>query len=295
MIDHHLPSLNAYVEYLTGADLPVLRHTRRQLDEARADSDRVTARQLSQIVLQDPLMAVKVLYYIQPFRGRSLRSDITTVGGAIMMLGIEPFFNKFSDLVTVEDRLADQPEALLGAIRTIRRVQRAAHWANDWALWRHDLNIEEVTMATLLHDLAEILAWCFAPSLSIEVQRRQRADRTLRSATAQEAVFGITIRDLQIALNRAWHLPELLQRLTDDNQDEIRRVRNVVLATNLARHSANGWDDAALPDDFREIADLLGISVDAVVERLGIPEDALPIVMSLIAAHPAGEKPAVSD
>jgi len=157
MIDHRLPSLNAYVEYLTGADLPVLRHTRRQLEEAHADSDRVTARQLSQIVLQDPLMAVKVLYYIQPFRGKSLRTDITTVGSAIMMLGIEPFFNKFSDLVTVEERLADQPEALLGAVRTIRRVQRAAHWANEWALWRHDLNSEEVAMATLLHDLGEIL------------------------------------------------------------------------------------------------------------------------------------------
>jgi HD-like signal output (HDOD) protein len=287
MIDHRLPSLNAYVEYLTGADLPVLRHTRRQLEEARADSDRVTARQLSQIVLQDPLMAVKVLYYIQPFRGKSLRTDITTVGSAIMMLGIEPFFNKFADLVTVEERLADQPEALLGAIRTIRRVQRAAHWASEWAHWRHDLNAEEVTMATLLHDLAEILAWCFAPKLAIEVQRRQQADRALRSATAQEQVFGITVHDLQLALNRAWHLPELLQRLTDHNQDEIRRVRNVILAVDLARHAANGWTDAALPDDFRAIADLLNLSVEAVVERAGVPADRVPDLMALIAATPA--------
>jgi HD-like signal output (HDOD) protein len=287
MIDHRLPSLNAYVEYLTGADLPVLRHTRRQLEEARADSDRVTARQLSQIVLQDPLMAVKVLYYIQPFRGRSLRTDITTVGSAIMMMGIEPFFNKFADLVTVEERLADQPEALLGAVRTIRRVQRAAHWANEWALWRHDLNAEEVAMATLLHDLAEILAWCFAPKLAIEVQRRQRADRSLRTAVAQEGVFGVTIHDLQLSLNRAWHLPELLQRLTDHDQDEIRRVRNVLLAVDLARHAANGWNDAALPDDFRAIADLLNLSVESVVERVGVPEESVPDLMALIAATPA--------
>jgi HD-like signal output (HDOD) protein len=291
MIERPLPSLNAYVEYLTGADLPVLRHTKRQLIEAQAASDRVTARQLSQIVLQDPLMAVKVLYYIQPFRGKSLRSDITTVGGAIMMLGIEPFFNKFAELVTVEDRLADQPEALLGAIRTIRRVQRAAHWAHDWALWRHDLNAEEVTMATLLHDLAEILSWCFAPRLAIEMQRRQRADRSLRSAAVQQDVFGITIHELQLALNRAWHLPELLQRLTDDGQVDLRRVRNVVLAINLARHAANGWNDAALPDDFRAIAELLNISVEAVVERVGVPEDETPAVLELIAANPPATSP----
>ena len=291
MIDSRLPSLNAYVEYLTGADLPVLRHTRRQLEEARADADRVTARQLSQIVLQDPLMAVKVLYYIQPFRGRALRTDITTVGSAIMMLGIEPFFNKFSDLVTVEDRLADQPEALLGAVRTIRRVQRAAHWANEWALWRHDLNSEEVAMATLLHDLAEILAWCFAPKLALEVQRRQRADRTLRTSTAQEDVFGVTVHDLQRALNRAWHLPELLQRLTDDEKDDIRRVRNVVLAINLARHAANGWTDAAIPDDCRAIGELLNLGVEAVVERIGVPAEQAPELLARIAASAAAPSP----
>jgi HD-like signal output (HDOD) protein len=237
-------------------------------------------------VLQDPLMAVKVLYYIQPFRGKSLRTDITTIGSAIMMLGIEPFFNKFSDLVTVEERLSDQPQALLGAVRTIRRVQRAAHWANEWALWRHDLSSEEVAMATLLHDLAEILAWCFAPKLAIEVQSRQQADRSLRTAAAQEDVFGITVRDLQLSLNRAWHLPELLQKLTDHNKDEIRRVRNVILAVDLARHAANGWADAALPDDFRAIADLLNLSVEAVVERVGVPEDKVEALMALIAATP---------
>ncbi len=37
------------------------------------------------------------------------------------------------------------------------------------------------------------------------------------------------------------------------------RVRNVQLAVNLARHSANGWDDAALPDDYKDIGELLRV------------------------------------
>lgn len=283
MIDQPLPSLDAYVNYLTAANLPVLRHTKRQLDEAAANIDRVSARELSQIVLHDPLMAVKVLAYIQPFRGKSLRSDITTVGSAIMMLGIEPFFNKFSDLVTVEDRLSETPGALLGTLRTVRRVQRAASWAYDWALWRHDVNIEEVTMATLMHDLAEILLWSFAPRLSLEVQARQKADPALRSATAQQDVFGITVYELQRALDRAWHLPELLLKLTDDLSVDQRRVSNVVLAVNLARHAANGWDDAALPDDFKAIGELLNLTPDAVRQRIGAPE-----------AEPAPDQPSAS-
>jgi acetoin utilization deacetylase AcuC-like enzyme len=48
------------------------------------------------------------------------------------------------------------------------------------------------------------------------------------------------------------------------------RVRNVVLADDLARHAANGWKDPALPDDFRAIADLLHMTPDAVMMRLGV-------------------------
>ena len=38
------------------------------------------------------------------------------------------------------------------------------------------------------------------------------------------------------------------------------RGQIVALATNLARHSTGGWDNAALPDDFRNIARLLVIN-----------------------------------
>jgi len=38
-------------------------------------------------------------------------------------------------------------------------------------------------------------------------------------------------------------------------------VRNVQLAIRLARHSAQGWDNAALPDDIDEIAALLNLGL----------------------------------
>ena len=48
------------------------------------------------------------------------------------------------------------------------------------------------------------------------------------------------------------------------------RVKNVMLAVDLARHSANGWDDAALPDDYKAIDELLHLSEEAVMRRLGL-------------------------
>jgi HD-like signal output (HDOD) protein len=251
----------------------VLRHTARKLDEMREKIDRVNGRDVANVVLQDPLMTVKVLTYIQPFAGKSLRSEITTIASAVMMVGVEPFFEKFKDLITVEQMLKTEPQSMLGTLQLIRRVQRAAHYAREWAMWRQDINVEEVTIATLLHDLTEVLLWCFAPKLAIDIRDLQKNDRSLRSTVAQEQVLGIQLIDLQLALCRAWHLPQLLSNLMDPAQANQPRIRNVLLATDLARHSANGWNDAALPDDFIALEKLLHLNRDSLIERLKLTEE----------------------
>ena len=273
MLTHPLQDLETWLLFFSGADLPVLRHTARKLDEMREKIDRVNGRDVANVVLQDPLMTVKVLTYIQPFAGKSLRSEITTIASAVMMVGVEPFFEKFKDLITVEQMLKTEPQAMLGTLQLIRRVQRAAHYAREWAMWRQDINVEEVTIATLLHDLTEVLLWCFAPKLAIDIRDLQKNDRSLRSTAAQEQVLGIQLIDLQLALCRAWHLPQLLSNLMDPAQANQPRIRNVLLATDLARHSANGWNDAALPDDFIALEKLLHLNRDSLIERLKLTEE----------------------
>ena len=273
MLNQPLPDLDAWVSFFSNAEMPILRQTARRLEEARQDIDKVSGRDIATIVLQDPLLAVRVLAYIQPLSGKHLRSDITTIANAVMMLGIEPFFKKFEAPVTLEATLKSEPQALLGLLQVIRRVQRASRYAHDWAFDRHDMNVEEVALAALLHDLAEILLWCFAPKLAIEIRNMQQADRTLRSAAVQEQVLGIRLFDLQQALCQNWHLPELLNTLMDDANAHLPRVQNVILAVNLARHTASDWDDAALPDDLTAIEKLLHIDRETLLSRLNVPEE----------------------
>ena len=276
MLDQPLPDLATCVDFLSKAEMPILRQTVRKLEEARQNIDKVSGRDITAIVLQDPLMAVRVLAYIQPFRGKHLRSDITTIVNAVMMLGIEPFFKKFEAPTTIETLLKGEPQALLGVLQVVRRVQRASHYAHDWAFERHDMNIEEVALAALLHDLAEILLWCFAPKMAIEIRDRLQADKSLRSVTAQEQVLGFRLFDLQSALCHAWHLPELLNMLMDDTNAQLPRVQNVRLAVNLARHSITDWNNAALPDDFAAIEKLLHINRETLLSRLNVPEEFIP-------------------
>jgi hypothetical protein len=111
--------------------------------------------------------------------------------------------------------------------------------------------------AALLHDFAELLLWLRAPSLALQIAERQRRDPALRSAKAQQELLHVELAELQHALMMRWSLPPLLVQITDDQRADDVQVRNVLLAVRVARHSARGWDNPALPDDVRDVAQLL--------------------------------------
>ncbi|OIP13516.1 MAG: hypothetical protein AUK53_06295 [Betaproteobacteria bacterium CG2_30_59_46] len=261
-------SLNAWVSYLNQTQLPVLRRTVADLASLRAREDELNGRELTAVILHDPIMTVKVLRYLQSHRGKSQVADITTIDRAIMMIGTTPFFRQFTDQPLIEESLADYPLAMEGMMQVMSRARHAAMYALDWSVLRHDVDTDEMVVAALLRDLAEMLLWCFAPGQMLEIRDRMRRDPALRSAAAQQEVLGFRVIELQIALATTWHLPKLLLSLMDESHAEHPRTLCVALAVALARHSANGWSDAALPDDFAAIRDFLKISPDEVWERV---------------------------
>ena len=67
---------------------------------------------------------------------------------------------------------------------------------------------------------------------------------------------------------KAWQLPELSIRLDDVRHAGNTQVRNVMLAVRLARHTAHGWDNAAVPDDVADIASLLLLGTEPTLHLL---------------------------
>lgn len=267
MIDRQL-GLNAWGAYLDQAQLPVLRRTVTEIARLKEKEDDLNGRDLAAVILHDPIMTVKVLRYLESHRGRSQITDITTIDRALMMIGTTPFFKHFADQPVIEDGLAGFPLALEGMMQVMSRARHAAMYALDWSALRHDVDTNEVVIAALLRDLAEMLLWCFAPEQMLEVRGRMRHDPALRSAATQQEVLSFRIIELQIALASTWHLPKLLLSLMDESHAELPRTKCVALAVALARHSANGWNDAALPDDFAAIGNFLKIAPDEVWERV---------------------------
>jgi len=247
-------------------DLPVLAKSVAELARISGEFENATTQHVSEVVMHDPIMTFKLLRYIQQRRRRQM-VDVTTIAHALMMIGLSPFLSHFAEQETVQSRLGHHPAALEGALAVISRARHAALFARDWASLRHDIEIDEVTTAALLHDLAELLLWCFAPQQAMLIQELQQEHR-MRSEAAQRAVLGFPLIALHLELAHEWQLPELLCDLMDERHALRPRSLNVSLAVALARHSAHGWDDAALPDDFAAIGRLLGMAPEIARERI---------------------------
>ena len=60
--------------------------------------------------------------------------------------------------------------------------------------------------------------------------------------------------------------PEKLTHMGDELHADNANVRSIELAARLARHSAKGWDNPAIPDDTAELAGLLNLSLAATLQ-----------------------------
>lgn len=252
-----LRDLVAWTRYFQGAVIPVLANTSKAIEALRADEDNVDANRLGEVIDSDPLMTLKLMAHVAVKRRPGAATQTESVTTSLVMMGITPFFNAFGPQPSIEDWLHDQPQALSGLQSLLLRADRAAHFAQGFAVHRGDTDVEVIRLAAFLHDFAELLMWCHAPLLQQQVANAQMTDSTLRSAAVQRMVFNIELDDLRQNLMKIWHLPDLLVRISDNRHADQPIVRNVVLAVRLARHTAQGWDNAALPDDIEDIAKLL--------------------------------------
>lgn len=264
MLSRAPAGLSGWIHAISAAEIPVFERTAAAIDAMREDEDDIAPRAIAEVVLEDPLMSLKVLSHVARNRPARMVTDAETVTAAVLMMGISSFFRTFAGQKTIEATLAPIPGALEGVEKVLRRAHRAARFAIGFAMHRQDTDAEIIQEAALLHDFAEVLLWCHAPLLALEIEQRQRADSTLRSAHAQREVLNVQLCDLEQALMKAWRLPELLRLLTNDRLSTAPRVRNVLLATALARHSQHGWDNAALPDDITALAALLNLAPGSV-------------------------------
>ena len=244
----------AYLEY---KDQPIKAASKAALDALESGAEEgLSAHAYAALLLEDPLLALRLLKEANRRLPRRLAKDITTPLGVVLALGTQQFKEQI--------RIAPEVGAdNAGFMDCEARASLAARIALAWGALRHDLDPGELAMAALLANAGEIELWAFVPELPQKAMDELHSGHASRSEQAQRQACGFAFLDISLLLIENWTLPQLIKHLI--RGDEGMRARMARLAVNTARHLGNGVDDAALPDDVREAAKLTGANLDVVV------------------------------
>lgn len=252
------PQWAAYLEYkelpIKAASKTALARLEEEGEENRSGHD------YAALLLDDPLLALRLLREANRHLPRHLARDITTPLGILLALGTSNF----------KRQIRAAPEALdgnQGFIAAERRATLGARIAFAWGALHHDLDQGELALAALLAEAGEIELWAFVPDIPQKALDELHAGRASRSEQAQRQTAGFPFRDLSLELIERGDLPPLIKQLI--RGDEGLRARLARLAVDTGRHLSYGPDDPALPHDLIAAAKICHAPL-AVVAR-GLP------------------------
>lgn len=253
----------AYLEY---KELPIKAASKAALIALEeGGEDRLSGHDYATLMLDDPLLALRLLRDANRRLPRRLSRDITTPLGILLALGTERF----------KQQIREAPEAAAendGFLAAENRASLAARIAYAWGSLHHDLDQGELALACLLSDAGEIELWAFVPELPQKALDELKSGRASRSDQAQRQACGFVFRDLSLELIERGGLPPLIKQLI--RGDENLRARLARVCIDAGRHLSYGPGDAALPYDILAAVELLHCPPTTAIQQLPLLSEA---------------------
>jgi hypothetical protein len=256
-------TLDEWLQRLGPGALPIFRRTRNALLELVPRREEITAHDVAQIVLGDPLASFHIMHVLNKKLGSRYGTEVLTVEHALMMQGLGVYLDNVGKFQVVEETPAGQDEEAYRNLCTLaRRAQHAAWQARDFGVLHMDIRAEEIQVAALLHYMPGFLLWLRAPQ---PARKLARLRRKLPVVEAEMQALGITTKQLGLALLAAWSIPDTTLDLLDDKNAE--RARQTILAAcfDIARRADRGWWDENLFTDYVALAGVENTPMELVI------------------------------
>lgn len=245
-------SMENWIDRFGDIPIPVMRHTITSL--AKLCQKDVPIHDLVELVETDPGLTVQLIRTCSTSLQGSLRTEVTSVQQALMIIGVEKLKKLPDTLPTVEKKLTGSAKQHL--LKTFSTAYHAARQSTAWAKLRRDMVPDEVTAATLLHFIGEMMMSIHAPDLLDKITR-MRNEEHVASEEAQYIVLGFTLDQLSLEIADRWHLPSLVTEALHAENARHPRAYSIMLAVQLARHAAYDWYSPKMSKFYEEAAEWL--------------------------------------
>lgn len=246
------------IEGLLDNPLPIFGYSDREFNILKGDEGSAF-KAYGDIILKDPGLVLHALQQLAPTSGKSSRIEINSINQVTMLLGAERLGKLTDGLPHMENTL--QGMARAGYARTACRAYHAAFQAWDWAHIKNDHNPEEIFLATLLHDVAELALWVNQPE-KIHYLRKLIFKDHLHTDEAQYLALGESLEHFSRKIAVNWNLPPLVHDSLRPENANNSRIQGVMLAIQLGRAAERGWHSKKMLITLELIAEYLDASVE---------------------------------
>jgi len=259
-------TLEQWRDKLKPGDIPIFRHTHETLRKLSPRREEISARDVANVVLADPLATLQILHSLNKRVMERYGTEVLTAEHALMMQGLGVYLDAARRLPVLEDTPAGKDAKCLAALQALtRRAQHAAWQARDFAVLHADIRAEEVEVAALLAHVPEYLLWLRAPDTAASLRR---LSRRLPLAEAAQDTLGISLKALRLGVLEDWSIPPTTLDLLDDRNAE--RARQVIIAAclNIAERSDRGWWEEGLEADYAALSGVENTPLDLVIANV---------------------------
>ncbi len=255
----------AWVDYLSKVELPVLANTLRRINEL-TDSTNSTVNQLAEVILNDAQLTSQVLRLSNTVFYNQTRTQVGTVSRAITLIGFDAVKSMAISSLIVDTLLARSESRHL--LKCLARALHAAVQARCLLPRRNEQALEEVFIGALLMNIGELAFWSCDTEQAAELETRLREEES--PVVAQKAILKTTFAEITRGLVEAWALGPFIKDVVSSGQPNSKAASLVRHSVEMARLSESGWRGAEMDKLMASMGAELGEAPATVRDRVRI-------------------------
>jgi len=241
--------------FLIDKPLPMLMRTKLDVQEL-IDQPQLSITQYTGPILFDACFSAGIFKHVNTQRVEAGRNPLTTLENTLSHLG-QSAFQEFLNRTVIFEELNLPPRNAQGYMRAMGQACHAALQAKSWGEQRNAAQFEEVLLAALLQNIAELMLWCYADKTMLEIEHACYVEKQSYEAAA-EKVLGCGMRELAVALAEKWNFPEMAVDGLRSQLDNFTLATSAALASELARVVDVNWYGAEANNLIEKIAKYKG-------------------------------------